>query len=427
MAKKNLSGILLIAILAFSSFIYFIKGQQQNDHNISAIGIKADSSVKYSRQSVFVADTAIVKTSLLKKGTYFGCYLSEDDVNLAPPRPKNYLQELNRYFNLYSLPAWYMHIENKGRGIYNFTSTDQVADFAVKHGAKMQAHNMVWNSYIPEWITKGNYSPNDLADILKKHIQAVMRHYRDKYPGTIIGWDIVNEAMSDEEYLDPAKTYPNGLRKDKPIWNVIHKPGSTDPTDFIQLAFEWAHEADPSAKLYWNEYSAEYKGFKMDRWFKIIKQLRDKGVPIHGVGFQTHLSLSYAHPIALRENMERFAAIGVESQITEMDVLMSSVQISDAPFHPEYLHSSTANLPTIADFEKQADIYRQVINACIMAKNCKALILFGAWDPVTWANRTYKDKRGNMTGPFYPNILDDKMHQKLAFKALADEVKSKIK
>lgn len=426
MSKKIIVTVLLAAFF-LSGFYWWQKLPNRDSGKNAMLAYRIDSAMKYANQEIVITDTSVVKRKLLKKGIYFGCYISENDAHLVPPRPANYLTEIDKYFNFYSIPAWFYHIESKGRGQYDFTKTDKVADFAVSHGAKMQAHNMIWNSWIPEWITKGNYTPDELADILKKHIQTVVRHYHDKYPGSLIAWDIVNEAMSDSENLDPKKAYPNGLRKDLPIWNVIHKPGSTDPTDYIQLAFQWAHEADPNVKLYWNEYNVEFKGFKMDRWFKLIKELRAKGVPIDGAGFQNHMSVIYPHPLdELRENMDRLAAIGVESQVTEMDVLMSNTSISFAPYYPTYMHSEIANSPSVADFEKQAQLYKGVIEACINAKKCKALILFGAWDPVTFANFDFK-RNGKTLGPFYPNILDDKMKPKLAYKALVDVVNAKIK
>jgi len=374
-----------------------------------------------------VSDPTIVKRLLLKKGIYLGDYLGNEDVHVDAPRPKNFLTEVNKYFNMYSIPAWFNHIEVQGPGQYDFRGPDQVADFAVAHRAKIQAHNMVWYISLPDWLKNGYFTPDQLQVILKNHIQTVIRHYRDKYPGAINSWNIVNESMSDSENLDPRLSYPNGLRKNLPIWNVIHKPGSTDPTDYIQLAFEWAHEADPNVKLYWNEYNTEYKGFKMDRWFKIVKELKDKGTPIDGVGFQTHLSLAYSHPLdELRQNMDRFAAIGLECQVTEMDVLMSSTSIVHPPYHPTFMNSLAANLPTVSDYQHQADLYKGVIDACINAKKCKALILFGEWDPGSFANITWKGRNGRMMGPFYPNILDDNMKPKLAFKALVNEVNTLI-
>jgi len=378
-------------------------GNNSNKYGIAA-SAKPDSTEIYG-------DPTIVKRVLLKKGIYFGDYLGSEDVRVDPPRPKNFLTEVDKYFDLYSVPAWYNHVEKNGPGQFDFSEPDQVADFAVAHGAKIQIHNMVWYVSLPDWLKNGNFTPDQLKDILKNHIQTTMRHFKDKYPGSIIAWDIVNECMEDNATYGDE----NGMRKNLPIWHVIHKPGSTDPTDYIQLAFEWAHEADPDAKLYWNEYGCEYKGFKMDNWFKVIKKLVDMGVPINGVGFQTHLQMTYDHPYSdLLANMNRFADIGLTSEITEFDVLMAT----GSAYKPNLIAS-----PTQSDYTKQARVYQGVIDAVLNAKKCDAFILFGEWDPGSFSNFAYKDNNGKPLGLGYPNILDKDMKQKLSFKSLVDEVK----
>lgn len=368
------------------------------------------------------SDPSTLKKLLIKKGIYFGDFLGNEDVELAAPRPANFLTQINQYFNLYTVPAWFHHVELKN-GQYDFRGIDEVADFAVAHGAKIQMQSPVW-WYVPDWVKKGNFTPDELKNILKNHIQAVMRHYRDKYPGAVLSWAIVNESMSDSPDFNPKFSLPNGLRSNLPIWNVIHKPGSNDPTDYIQLAFEWAHEADPTAKLYWTEFNVEYKGFKMDRWFNIVKQLKDKGVPINGVGFQTHLYQGYNHPFSeLTENMDRFAAIGLTSEITELDAIMSTTSPVDPPlFRPTIIGS-----PTQVDFDKQGKLFAGVISACIKAQKCDAIILWGEWDPTSSTNTQYKNKlTGNPLGKMHANILDDNLKPKPAVAAMVNAARQLI-
>jgi len=400
-----------------------IKKQEHNNnasHKKNRVKNVAPATMRNENIDTDEIDPTIIKRLLIKKGIYFGDYLGNEDVRLQAPRPKNFLIEVNKYFNLYSIPAWFNHIEDK-QGVYDFKAVDEVADFAVAHGAKIQAHNLVWHYAIPDWLSKGHFTPDELSVILKNHIQAVMRHFKEKYPGVVIAWDVVNEEMGDFPN-NPKLCFTNGLRKNIPIWNVIHKPGSNDPLDYIRLAFQWAHEADPTAKLYWNDFNVEYKSFKMDNWFNIIKQLKDEGIPIDGVGFQTHLTLAYDHPFSeLTENMDRFASIGLTSQVTEMDVIMSST----SRLNPPYKVTLVQNL-TPADYEKQAQMYRGVISACIKAKKCNALILFGEWDPGSYANTAFKDIFGRSLGLFHPNILDDNMRQKPAFREMVNEAKALI-
>jgi endo-1,4-beta-xylanase len=372
------------------------------------------SALKLKSIDTGLNDPTIVKRLLLKKGIYFGDYLGNADVNLEAPRPKNFLTILNKYFNLYSIPAWFHHTENAGRGVFDFSGPDQVADFAVASGAKIHAHNLVWYLMMPAWLTKGTFTPDQLKDILKNHVQTVVTHYKNKYHGSIIAWDVVNEPLCDT-YSNSSGCDITGLRKS--IWPVIHKPGSTDPSDYIQLAFEWAHEADPNVKLYINEGGTEFKGPKWNNLYALVKKLKSKGVPINGVGFQAHFDVYYNHPLTeLLSNMNMLAAIGLQSQITEMDVSLSKV--TETPWIWKPIAS-----PGLADYDKQAAIYAATLNACIHAKNCNAFIVFGAWDPATWANQTWKDKNktGKFVGPFYPDILDDNMRPKKALKAMIKE------
>ncbi|WDF79166.1 endo-1,4-beta-xylanase [Mucilaginibacter sp. KACC 22773] len=383
----------------------------EHKHNGNAI-----ASLSKKEEVQDNSDPGALKRLLLKKGIYFGDFLGNEDVKVAAPRPSNFLTQVNQYFNLYTVPAWFHHVEFKN-GQYDYRGPDEVADFAIAHGAKIQMQSPVW-WHVPDWVKNGNFSPDELKNILKNHIQAIMRHYKAKYPGAVISWGIVNESMSDSPDLNPKYSLPNGLRSNIPIWNVIHKPGSNDPTDYIQLAFEWAHEADPTAKLYWTEFNVEYKGYKMDRWFSIVKQLKAKGVPIDGVGFQTHLYLGYNHPFSeLTENMDRFASIGLTSEITELDVIMSST----SPIDPPLYRPTPMATPSKADFDKQGNLFAGVISACVKAKKCDAIILWGEWDPGSSANTQYKNKlTGSSLGNMYPNIFDQNMKPKPAVAAMVN-------
>ncbi|MDB5151196.1 MAG: Beta-xylanase [Mucilaginibacter sp.] len=361
-------------------------------------------------------DYANLKNLLQKKGIYFGTYLNNDDIAQLPPRPSNYLATISKYFSLYSIPAWFHHTEYSGRGVFNFNGPDQVADFAVKNGAKMHAHNLIYNVFYPPWLAKGDFTPAELADILKTHVQTVVRHYRDKYPGSVIAWDAVNEPVADP-YSKPQDIGPTGLRNTK--WSVIHKPGSTDPSDYIALTFQWAHEADPNVKLYINEGGIEFKGHKWDVLYTLIKKLKADNVPISGVGFQCHFDTHYEHPLTeLQDNMDMLADLGLQSQVTELDCVISTAKV--VPWSANAVSS-----PGTSDIDKQTQIFKGTLRAALNAKNCNAFIMYGAFDPVTCENKFWKDKSGKYIGPFFPNILDDQMRPKRNFKALVDEVKSR--
>lgn len=373
-----------------------------------------------AQQSTYVspAEIQLLQSTLLKKGIYFGTPLSPADINLRPPRPQNYLEEVSKYFNFYVLPISWLVSEQKGRGVFDFSYTDKVADFAIAHHAKLKGHALVFGTSLPAWLTNGNFSPDELKAILKNHVQTVVNHYKNKYPGQVIEWNVVNEpTCNGGATTDPETCYPEGVKKN--IWSVIHKPGSNDPTDYIQLAFQWAHEADPSAKLFINDDGIEAKAHpKIERFYSLIKSLVDKHVPIDGVGFECHVRLdtrSRFSASSLAATMDRFADLGLESQISELDVLVNKGSFRGA----QALASEPLKMDVVqtSDFQAQAEFYRMFLDAALQAKKCTGFITWGPWDTGSYTFLHWK-------APFYPHLLDSNLKPKLAFKYLVNEAKA---
>ncbi|MEO6454884.1 MAG: endo-1,4-beta-xylanase, partial [Ginsengibacter sp.] len=348
----------------------------------------------------------------------FGTVLHPADISLKAPRPENYLTEVSRYFNFYTLPITWKLSEPKQRGAFDFAFGDQVVEFAIAHNTKVKGHVLVLGgASLPEWLLKDDYSPEELKDILKNHIQTIINHFKDKYPNTVTAWHVVNEPLCEGGMvLDSKKCLDHGIEKN--IWTNIHKPGSTDPTDYIQLAFQWAHEADPNAKLYINENNVETLYHpKTKRFYELVKYLKQTGTPIHGIGLQAHIRLYDKERYSskdLTSIMDRFADMGLETQITEFDVVLASGNQRINSFTP------TKQIPLIApknsDFLVQAELYSMFMDACLKAKNCTGFTTWGPWDPSSWTNNHWK-------GSFYPHLLDDNLNPKLAFKYLVNCVK----
>lgn len=187
------------------------------------------------------------------------------------------------------------------RGQFDFSKADQIVDFAEEHGMVVKGHALVWHIQNPKWLEETNWSKEELSDILEEHIKTVVSHYK----GRVIYWDVVNEAFDD-----------NGGFRDTLWYRTLGE-------DYIEMAFRWAHEADPDAVLFYNDYSTEALGPKSNAVYRHIEKLINKGVPIHGVGTQLHLMAE--HPIAeasIARNIERFSEIGVDTHFTEIDVRM---------------------------------------------------------------------------------------------------------
>src|SRR5580658_2781888 len=170
------------------------------------------------------------------------------------------------------------------RQAFDFSQGDQVMDFATRHNMKVRGHTLVWHQQNPKWLTEGKYTSTELAQILEQHIKTVVGHYR----GKIFAWDVVNEAFDE--------LHPGELRST--IWR--DQPGiaiaSSDPVrwelaahsaqpsySYIERCFRWAHEADPQALLFYNEAEAETINPKSDAIYAMVRDFRERGVPVDGV------------------------------------------------------------------------------------------------------------------------------------------------
>ncbi|TYP76827.1 endo-1,4-beta-xylanase [Paenibacillus methanolicus] len=188
---------------------------------------------------------------------------------------------------------------------YTFEAADEIAAFARQNGKQLRGHTLVWHNQTPDWVFDdghgGSADRNTVLARMKAHIDTVVGRYK----GTVYCWDVVNEAVTDsgEEWLRPSK------------W--LHTVGE----DFIAQAFRFAHEADPDAQLFYNDYNECNPG-KREKIYRLVKSLQEQGAPIHGIGLQGHWNLIDPSLDEIRAAIERYASLGVKLQITEMDVSM---------------------------------------------------------------------------------------------------------
>jgi endo-1,4-beta-xylanase len=261
------------------------------------------------------------------------------------------------------------------RDHYGFDKADAIVDFAEKHAMQVRGHVLVWHQQLPSWLTEGNWTPGELTEILREHITTVVGRYR----GRIVAWDVVNEAVAE-----------NGSLVDT-IWS--RGIGS----QYIDMAFRWAHEADPDALLFYNDYNAEGLCDKSDAIYELVQDLVQRGVPIHGVGLQMHVSVDwYPEWQDVVTNMDRLSALGLDVHITEMDV-----RIKDPA--------------TEEELAKQARVYRDMLRACLSAQNCKALALWGFTDRHSWIPHFIEGWDAAL-------IFDESYRPKPAYYALLDEL-----
>lgn len=235
---------------------------------------------------------------------------------------------------------------SRERNKYNFADADEIVAFAQAHQMQVHGHTLVWYRNLPDWVKNGKWSREEAMNILKQHIYTVVKRYR----GKVASWDVVNEAVE-----------KNGKLRDS-IWLRTIGP------DYIEMAFRWAHEADPNARLFYNDFKGEELGKKSDAIYKLVKELRQRNVPIHGVGFQMHTSIKKPpNSEAVSANIRRLGELGLEVRITEMDVQVNNV-----------------NKPMAEKLAAQAKIYGEIADICLKAPNCNALTTWGLADRFSW-------------------------------------------
>jgi endo-1,4-beta-xylanase len=228
------------------------------------------------------------------------------------------------------------------RGQLTFGPADQIVAFAQAHGMRIRGHNLVWHSQLPNWVANGNFTGPQLTQVMQQHIATEVGRYR----GKIAVWDVLNEPFND-----------NGTLRSSVFEQRI---GS----NYIAQAFTAARAADPSARLFLNDFNVEGVNAKSTAMFNLVRSLKQQGVPIDGVGLESHFILGQV-PSSLQQNIARFASLGVSVEITELDVRMT--------------------LPsTAAKLNQQATDYRTVVSACLAVRGCAAITVWEFTDKFSW-------------------------------------------
>lgn len=246
---------------------------------------------------------------------------------------------------------------------FDFRAGDEVVRFAQAHRIKVRGHCLVWDHDNPSWLAQGRFTPDQLSHLLREHISTVMKHYA----GQVFAWDVVNEALDEK-----------GRPKDSPWYN---RPGiglSDRGTAYIEQAFRWARESDPHALLFYNEAEAEGLNTKSDVVYAMAKDFRQRDVPIDGVGLQMHISQLEFDARAVAGNIARLTSLGLQVHITELDV---SLPIDSGQ-------------PRNEDLQRQADVYREVVRACLQTPRCTAIQTWGFTDKYSWIGSHTQGLRG---------------------------------
>jgi endo-1,4-beta-xylanase len=294
-----------------------------------------------------------------------------------------YASTLSREFNMLE-PEDAMKWESlrPDEKTFNFGDADRLVEFARTHGMKVRGHNLVWGTHNPEWLMRNGYSSRKLSALLHDHITHVVDHFQNR----VFAWDVVNEAFNEKGKLHDS------------IWYKQPGIGAGSGTAYIEQAFRWAHEADPHALLFYNEAEAEELNSKSDAVYAMVQDFRHRGVPIDGVGFQMHIYNLNPNLPSIAANFARFGKLGVQIHITEMDVALPVTE--------------TANVRNLADLDRQAEIYREIVKICLQTLGCSAIQTWGVTDKYSWLGwATQRTKGAGL-------LFDRQYHPKPAYKSI---------
>jgi len=274
-------------------------------------------------------------------------------------------------------------------GKFYWRDADSIVNFAKRNNIKIRGHNLCWHEQVPNWFFIGDDGKQVTKEVLLKRLKTHITTVVKRYKGEVYAWDVVNEAIDD----DPKK-----LMRNSKWYQILGE-------DFIVKAFEYAHEADPEAKLYYNDYNTE-RPEKRERIYKLLKGLVEKNVPIDGVGLQAHWSIYEPSEEELRTAIERYSSLGLKIQFTEVDLSIYPWEKTKRAKRTDEDDRFTEALE-----QKQMEKYAMVFKVFREFKSVITNVTF--WnisDRYTWLDEYPVMGRKN-----YPLLFDTNLQPKKAF------------
>jgi endo-1,4-beta-xylanase len=233
------------------------------------------------------------------------------------------------------------------QGQFNWTGADQIVSFAAANNMLVRGHTLVWHSQLPNWLTPSAFTSAQIHTLMVNHVTTEVT----RFAGRAATWDVVNEPFNED-----------GTFRQSIFFNAQGQ-------SYIPDALRAARAADPSAKLYINDFNIEGVNAKSTAMLNLVTSLKQQGVPIDGVGIQSHLILGQI-PSDMATNIARFTALGLSVWLSELDVRMT--------------------LPaTSAMLTQQATDYVKVVNACLAVKGCIGITVWGFTDFDSWVPGTF--------------------------------------
>ncbi|MFD2744698.1 endo-1,4-beta-xylanase [Sphingobacterium populi] len=259
-------------------------------------------------------------------------------------------------------------------GEFNFTDADRFVAFGQKHDMHLVGHTLIWHSQAPRWFFSDENGKDVSRDVLIARMRSHIHKVVSRYKGKIAGWDVVNEAVLD-----------NGEYRKSKFYQIIGE-------DFIPLAFQFAHEADPDAELYYNDYSTAIPA-KRDGIVKVVKSIQERGIPIHGIGMQEHQGLYHPELDEIEKTILAFSSTGAKVMVTELDVSVlpharenQGAEISETYAYKNELNPYVDGLPDSV-MNKLGERYVNFFKVYLKhSDKISRVTLWGVGDQYSWKN-----------------------------------------
>jgi endo-1,4-beta-xylanase len=329
----------------------------------TTVAAMATLAIGSTAQAALAPGTPLKTLAQAAGGRYFG---SDMTGNLLSQSTVTQLQ--SQQFNMVT-PGNEMKWDTTepSNGTFNFGPGDQIVSYAQAHGERVRCHNLVWQSQLPSWVS--SLPASQVQAAMETHITTEATHYK----GECYAWDVVNEPFNGD-----------GSFVSDPFFNAM---GS----GYIADALRTAHAADPNAKLYLNDYNIEGMNAKSNAMFSLAQSLLAQGVPLNGIGFESHFILGQI-PSDMQANMQRFANLGLDVAVTELDDRIT-------------LPATSANLT------QQATDFSTVVKDCLGVSRCVGVTQWAVGDADSWVPGTF-------SGQGAATMFDQNYNPKPAFTAV---------
>jgi len=278
---------------------------------------------------------------------------------------------------------------------FDFSKGDILVDFALSHHKRFHGHNLCWYQYNPTWLYSFSGDSVAWGNLFKTHIQTVVSHYK----GKITAWDVVNEAFNSDGTLRDASTDSNHQKDKGCIW------ARHIGRDYIAKAFKHAHEADPNALLFYNDYDQELYPAKLNAVIAMANDFKQRGIPINGLGIQMHITINTALQ-GITNAIKQLAATGLKIHIAELDIRVNTKGDTGIVYNDDLQAKQSAMFAFVVQQYKT-----------LVPKNQQyGITTWNVGDADSWIRSAYKRKD-------WPLLFDDNYQKKTAYYAFLKALK----